>query len=69
MWIRNTVARELLINESYAAQAYLADRQQVRPALPAVPVQQGVVTDKQRAATGPFLAYVNLCKPLLLVRF
>jgi hypothetical protein len=48
-------------------QAYLAERQQVRPAHPAVPVQHGVVTDKQRAATGPFLAYVNLCKPLLLV--
>jgi hypothetical protein len=48
----------------------LAERQQVRPAQPAaVPVQQGVVTDKQRAATGPFLAYVNLCKPLLMVSF
>merc|ERR1719297_435678 len=26
---------------------------------------QKELTSKQRAATGPFLAYVNLCKPLL----
>ena len=29
--------------------------------------QQAALTSKQKAATGPFLAYVNLCKPLLQV--
>ena len=28
-------------------------------------VSQQALTSRQRAATGPFLAYVNLCKPLL----
>ena len=28
----------------------------------------GVVTEKQKQATGPFLAFVNLCKPLLQVK-
>ena len=28
---------------------------------------QAALTSRQRAATGPFLAYVNLCKPLLQV--
>merc|ERR1719400_2749478 len=31
-------------------------------------VSQQALTSRQRAATGPFLAYVNLCKPLLQSR-